>query len=316
MNSKILNKIAFKLSEKSPVILVTLGVAGLIGGTVLAVKSSRNNKDIYDEYTDDMESLELKTEEALEEYNNDKAEEEQIATLLPSTDERFKEDMFSLEDYKRIKKQIAMTATRKYLSNYWKVIVLDTASVVCIVAGFRIIAKRYAALAIAYTTLDTTFKEYRKRVAKEVGKEKEEELYYDYKVELKKIKDKDGKTKEVKTLKINSNNISQYARFFDKSSTEWSDQQNLNRVFLQQQQKTWQRILETRGHVFLNEVLDALGLTRVPEGQVVGWKYNSENGDNYISFGLFNDYNREAINANKNEFLLDFNVDGIILNEI
>lgn len=331
MNAKLLlNKALFKLSEKSPVILLTIGVVGVVAGTVMAVKATKNSKDIDDELKEDLETLELKKQEELEnlEANNIKLEKfeedgkeySRTTELVSIKDNLSKEDMelvtFTKEDYNKLRNKIVLNATKKYLLLYSKSIVVETASIICIIAGFRIIAKRYAALAIAYAGLDNSFREYRKRVQKEIGQDKENELYYGYKKELEKIKDENGKVKEVEKIKINDKAISQYAVFFDESSSEWSNEPGYNRTFLQTLQKSMQRRLESQGHVFLNEVKDKLGLPRTPEGQLVGWKLGMPNSDGYISFGLLNDYNKEAVNARNNVWLLDFNVDGNIYNEI
>lgn len=318
MNAKLLlNKALFKLSEKSPVILLTIGVVGVVAGTVMAVKATKNSKDIDDELKEDLETLELKKQEELEKLT-EANENEEVTELVSVKDDIYDMavDYFTKEDYNKLRNKIVLNATKKYLILYSKSIVVETASIICIIAGFRIIAKRYAALAIAYAGLDNSFREYRKRVQKELGSEKESELYYGYKKELEKIKDENGKVKEVEKIKIDNHKLSQYAVFFDESSSEWSNEPGYNRTFLQTLEKSMQRRLETQGHVFLNEVKDKLGIPRTPEGQIVGWKLGMPNSDGYISFGLLNDYNKEAINARNNVWLLDFNVDGNIYNEI
>lgn len=318
MNAKLLlNKALFKLSEKSPVILLTIGVVGVVAGTVMAVKATKNSKDIDDELKEDLETLELKKQDELEKLT-EANENEEVTELVSVKDDIYDHSVgyFTKEDYNKLRNKIVLNATKKYLLLYSKSIVVETASIICIIAGFRIIAKRYAALAIAYAGLDNSFREYRKRVQKEIGQDKENELYYGYKKELEKIKDENGKVKEVEKIKINDKAISQYAVFFDESSSEWSNEPGYNRTFLQTLQKSMQRRLESQGHVFLNEVKDKLGLPRTPEGQLVGWKLGMPNSDGYISFGLLNDYNKEAVNARNNVWLLDFNVDGNIYNEI
>ena len=55
-------------------------------------------------------------------------------------------------------------------------------------------------------------------------------------------------------------------------------------------------------------------------GQVVGWIYDPENpnhnGDNYVDFGILDVYNKQKrrfINGHERSVLVDFNVDGDIL---
>ena len=69
------------------------------------------------------------------------------------------------------------------------------------------------------------------------------------------------------------------------------------------------------GHVFLNEVYELLGIPHSQAGAVVGWVRDSEVGDGYISFGIY-DYTdanaRQFVNGYESAILLDFNVDGTI----
>ena len=68
----------------------------------------------------------------------------------------------------------------------------------------------------------------------------------------------------------------------------------------------------------MNEVYKSIGLPATKAGQVVGWVYDEKNpiGDNYVDFGLY-DMSREKvrdfINGYERAILLDFNVDGNIL---
>ena len=61
----LLNKATLKISEKAPVILLTVGEVGVVAGTVMAVKATKNSKDIDDELKEDLESLELTKEDEL-----------------------------------------------------------------------------------------------------------------------------------------------------------------------------------------------------------------------------------------------------------
>lgn len=78
--------------------------------------------------------------------------------------------------------------------------------------------------------------------------------------------------------------------------------------------------LKARGHVFLNEVYDALGFDRSEAGRLVGWVWNKDNtameaGDGYIDFSIFDgsDYAKRAfVNGDERFILLDFNIDGMI----
>ena len=113
-------------------------------------------------------------------------------------------------------------------------------------------------------------------------------------------------------------NVSQYARFFDDNSVYWRKDSEYNMNFLKIQQYYCDHLLRARGHLYLNEVYDVLGIPRTKEGAVVGWIYDEKNpiGDNVVDFGIMNECNSDFINGYKNTALLDFNVDGSILDYV
>jgi hypothetical protein len=76
-------------------------------------------------------------------------------------------------------------------------------------------------------------------------------------------------------------------------------------------------MLHARGHAFLNEVYDWLGIPRSKAGSVVGWVL-SKQSDNFIDFGIFddNDETRAFVNGREGSVLLDFNVDGVIFDKL
>ena len=113
--------------------------------------------------------------------------------------------------------------------------------------------------------------------------------------------------------------VSQYARIFDDSCVGWTRDPEYNMNFLKNQQKYCNDKLKAKGHLFLNDVYDLLGLPRTTAGTMVGWVYNEEKpiGDNFVDFGLFDsndERNSDFINGYRNTAILDFNVDGNILN--
>ena len=134
----------------------------------------------------------------------------------------------------------------------------------------------------------------------------------------------EGKDCEVKVLneqeteKESKRDVSQYARFFDEGCTGWDKNPEYNLYFLKQQQTYANDLLKNRGHLFLNDVYDMIGIPRTKEGQIVGWVYKEDNpiGDNYVDFGIFAEHNRKAVNGFEKSILLDFNVDGSIIEHI
>ena len=107
---------------------------------------------------------------------------------------------------------------------------------------------------------------------------------------------------------------SPYGFKFDENSIRWDRSREWNECFLELTQDYFNDLLKHRGHLFLNEVYDRLGIPRRAIGQCVGWIYNENNpnGDNFVDLDIFNERN----NNDKNVFILDPNVDGYILDKI
>ena len=124
---------------------------------------------------------------------------------------------------------------------------------------------------------------------------------------------------EKKMEKPDVYDISPYARWFDRDSNAYDPSgSEYNLYFLNCQQNYATEKLRHRGYLFLNEVYDMLGIPRTKAGQVVGWVYDERNpvGDNFVNFGIYEDYNAAFINGYADKVLLDFNVDGNILDAL
>jgi len=171
------------------------------------------------------------------------------------------------------------------------------------------------ALAAAYKALEHSFHEYRKMVVKEFGEEKDRDISRGFFPEEHKDK-KSGETKVI--THVNKNSHSPYAKFFDEGNANWQRDSEYNLYFLTAKQNYWNNMLHARGHVFLNEIYDDLGIPRTKAGNVVGWVI-SKNSDNEIDFGIYeigSEKARQFVNGWERSILLDFNVDGPIVPNI
>jgi len=98
-----------------------------------------------------------------------------------------------------------------------------------------------------------------------------------------------------------------FTAVFDQNSHYWHADPDYNRVFLQAQQNYMNHLLTARGHVFLNEIHDALGMNRTSKGQIVGWL--SKDSSSHIDFGVkYDDHD--------SSWELTFNVQGVIFEDI
>lgn len=283
---------ALVAQKHSPSILFGVGVVGMIGSTVLACRAT------------------LKVEEVLEKTKKDVEETKKKIEIVESMEHRD----YSEQDRKQ---DIAVVYTKGVVNLaklYGPSILLGAASIACLTKSHNILAQRNAALTAAYIAVDEAFKKYRSRVVEEYGEDKDRELMYSSEpVEI--VSEKGNITY---SRRVDENAPSMYARFFDQLSPEWSPEPEYNLVYLKHQQSYFNHMLKARGHVFLNEVYDQLGIERTKEGSVVGWILAEKGTDNYIDFGLYEDNPRarDFVNGREGAILLDFNVDGLIYDKI
>lgn len=111
-----------------------------------------------------------------------------------------------------------------------------------------------------------------------------------------------------------------YAKWFDDSSACYTKDPEFNLTFIKDKQKYANELLKSQRYIFLNDVYEMLGLPKTKAGCIVGWTYDEERpyGDNYVDFGLTddNDVTRDFVTGYRSTVLLDFNVDGNIINLI
>ena len=297
----MVNRVKFQTLKHSPEILVVAGVAGMVATTVIACKQTTKLNDILEK------------------------RKEQIKMVHDSLeDETISKEEYSEQDAKNDIRIITVQTAVQVAKLYAPAFILGAVSIGCIFSSHNILNKRNLALAAAYQAVDKGWAEYRKRIADKFGDEFEKEIRYG--VESKEIEeeytDKKG-NKKTKTLEENSIDISKnpYAKFFDSSCPDWEKNPEYNLMFLQAQQRYANDLLVSRGHLFLNEVYDMLGIERTKAGQVIGWKYDTKNPTlhNCVDFGIFKleeVANRRFVNGLENVILLDFNVDGNILGDM
>ena len=291
------NKVGFQLKKHSPEILVVAGVIGGVTAAVMACKATTKANDILEETKETLDVIHKGMEEG-----NIKGQE------------------YTQEDGKKDLTIVYTQTAVKFVKLYGPSVALGVASIAAILAGHNITKKRNAALTAAYATLDNSFKDYRNRLIERFGGELDRELMYNIKAQEveETVTNEDGtETTIKKTVNVlDPNNISNYARVWDDGNNGWSKDPEYNLAYLKSQQNYFNDLLKSRGHVFLNEVNDALGYPRTQAGQIVGWVYDEENpiGDNFIDFGIY-DYitdpaKKAFINGEERSILLDFNVDG------
>lgn len=285
--SQLIGRSSLVLKKYSPQILVTVGVAGVVTAGVLACRATLKVEDVVQKAEEG--------KKAAKDQRHEKTAEE-----YPSS--QYNKDMAGVYG----------TFAWDLAKLYGPSLTLAGVSIGCIVTAHGIQSKRIVALGAAYKASEQTVAELRKRIADEFGEETEKDIRTGVKTEV--YTDDAGNEETVAVL--TSEGVSQYARFFDETNKNWTKDPEYNLVFLRGQEAYANQRLRTRGHVFLNEIYDALGMERTKAGQVVGWSL-SDKGDNIIDFGMYDLQRQTArrfVNGQEDSILLDFNVDGDILN--
>jgi hypothetical protein len=269
------------LQKNAPSILTGAGVVGFAATTYLAIRATAKAVQVMPEIQKDIAKTKMQAEDD------------------------------GLNEKETMEKVVRVYAKSSLVLGeiYWPVLLVGSASIVAVLAGHGMMRNRQASLVAAYAGLDASYKAYRDRVRERFGEEEERDLYED--VKQMRIFDEEGDR-----LVIDQDDVlpSMYARFFDETNKNWSRTTEWNLLFLRAQQNMANDKLRAQGHLFLNEVYDALGLERSQAGQLVGWKWN-EGGDNYVDFGLYligDEGSRSFVNLIEPSVKLDFNVDGVI----
>lgn len=279
---------ALLAQKNSPGVLFGAGIVGVVGGTVLACRAT------------------LKMDRVVEEA---KSKMETARTL--------QHPEYSDLDRQRDLTIIRYQTAAKVVKLYAPAIVVTGVSIAALTRSHNILTKRNAALTAAYAALEKGFHEYRQRVISKYGEEEDRNLRYG----TREVSITDPETNEKKMVtRVAPGEPSIYARFFDRTCGSWSKEPEYNLIFLKAQQNWANDLLHARGHVFLNDVYDMLGMERSKAGAVVGWLL-TRNGstDNFISFGVFegkSDKARDFVNGFEGSILLDFNVDGVIYDKL
>lgn len=289
-------KVLPKVKKASPEILLGAGILSIGAGVVLACKATYEVKDVIEDNLDDVEMMSQPTED-------DDPEKTQVAIR---------------------KKHLscAVEVSRRYVLP----ILLVGTGVTCIIVSHNIQAKRLVAAMASLDALQASFDQYRRNVVDDQGADADIRYLTGDKVVKADFYEEgeDGKVKKVKKeVKVRNGCADPYVKLFDEcNSTEWRKSRGFNLDFIQNQEAYFNRKLRLQGHVFLNDVYEALGFGYEPIGQFTGWILGGD-GDDQIVFDVEETYDWEELESAKEEkrnpepsFWVTFNVDGEIWDKI
>lgn len=286
-----------RVSKHAPTILSVSAAVGVVATSAFAWHAGRTFEDV--------------------EYRN----YERVKDCRDRADEIPDEEVPAIERRNRI--AFALDAARHIAPT----VIVGGTTIALIYFSNSISRKRLAALSAACVALQNAFDNYKAKMVDTLGKETVDKII------TPKLPNT-GKTAEEILAEDDRNDAadvtdavlamvrecSPYARVISEtSSTSWDPNEDYTVMNLIELQAWANRRLQKKGHLFLNEVFDQLGLSRMKEGALVGWLKNGD-GDGYVSFGDFEssiyrvpDFERKSIHSN---VVVDFNVDGVIWDKI
>ena len=295
--------------KHAPELMIGAGIFGF-GATVYeTVKATNKTNDILDEKEATMATIEAMRDECDEEEYSDRV-------------------------YQRDLQEAKRRAKWGIVRAWAPVATLGGASVISVLGGYRILNGRYVATAAAYKVLENGFDRYRGNVVERFGKDTDYELLHSIKAEdLEKARKEQAENKEIdadnkrrkgfkKRKKTSYSEI--YNGIFDEYSDRWQRYWNAEQVlhYLKTKQNELNDRLRIQKHLFVNEVNDALGFERTPEGQVTGWIITKNNPNSKVSLGIDEmpeEELRQILNTRRNEDIrvkIRLNPDGLIYNMI
>ena len=311
--TRAFGKAGLQIKKHSPEILVVAGVVGTVVSAVLACKATTKAPLVIEEAKQNLDIIHAGSEKGEVIGHTETGE----VGMVPYSPEDAQKDL-----------TIVYTKTGLKLAKlYAPAVLIGAASIASILTGHNILRKRNLALAAAYTAVDTSFKQYRKRLVERLGDKMDREIFYNIKAQEveETVTDENGNETVVKkTVEVADPNVPGFGLYtfvFDETSTNWQPDAEANKYFLSRQQDWANERLKTRGYMTLNEVLEMLGMPVCRMGQIVGWVYDKEKdeGDNFIDFGVMNirsKDNRAFVNGLEPSIWLNFNVDGDILDKL
>jgi len=276
-----------KIGKYSPQILTAVGIGGGVTSTFLIAKASTKLEPVLDEHENRKAIVRIKLDE--DEYSSE-------------------------QEYKKALTGAHVKTAFELTKLYGPGVSIGVGSILCVVAAQGISHKRQVALVAAIKSAESAFQAYRARVTEAIGEDKEADIRYGVSTET--VEGEDGKKTKVKVY--NPSALSGYTRMFDESNRNWQrGNKELNFLFLKNMQNWANDRLDSRGYLYLNEVLSWLNFPEVPEGQIIGWLHKDVgNGDGYVDFGwdnpINNQVNRDFLAGVTDGILLDFNCDGEI----
>lgn len=274
----------------SPTALVIYGLAALGVGAYETIKASREIDNVLDECKKDIEEVDSMLQE------KPKSEEKTVAS----------------------KQDIYVYTGKKIIKLYAPAVMFDAIGVGLILKSHNMLRSENMDLKATVGAIAGGYSALRNRLNETLGDDTGNKVANGIQPKAVEIENEDGKKKKTVVNVMNQSDISPYAKFFDETSMFFKGVPEADLEFLIAVNNDANRKLEKKGYLFLNEVYAMLGFEETAIGNYVGW-INEKGSYKKVDFHIFdvtNEANRRFVNGLESVVLLDFNVDGAIIDYI
>lgn len=275
----------------SPTALVVYGLAALGVGAYETIKASREIDKVLDECKKDIEEVDSMV-------NGDLASED-------------KRSIASKQD-------IYIETGKKIVKLYAPAVIFDAAGVWFILKSHHMLRSENMDLKATVGAIAGGYSALRNRLNETLGDDTGNKVANGIQPKAVDVEKEDGKKEKTVVNVMDQNDISPYAKFFDETSMFFKGVPEADLEFLIAVNNDANRKLEKKGYLFLNEVYAMLGFEETAIGNYVGW-INEKGAYKKVDFNIFDvtkEANRRFVNGLESVVLLDFNVDGAIIDYI
>lgn len=317
---------AFVKNHKAQ-IMVGAGIVGNTAATIIACKQTLTAKDIIADHKKRREEIDNALEICRNEikiYDIANATTESSSKYYTeqepcSTSDYLKYTQYLDKDFKKELLKVYSKTALNFIRHYAVAGALFIASNISICAGTGVLTKQVAGLSTSLAAVTTAFGDYRKRVQNAIGEEAENRIYTNEQVKVNKYKDVDDEGNEIEKEEVvitTDGKHDPYALLLDRCSYQYANDIDMTLTNLKMVEKEANRMLRGRvsrsglGILLLNEVYELLGYNKTELGARYGWvcafdpNLQSEYGDGYVSFGIF-DHRDENGNISQDPLFLN-----------
>lgn len=269
-------KAGVKVAKKKPEIMLGVGIVCIAGGVYYTMSKCTKASEILAQKDKDLEAI----AKVREMSDRSEDENENMSIMYSKEDER--------KDLGKVYVKTGVELLKVYLPGLGAI----SAGIALIVGSHCVMKGRYDALLAAYNAVSASYKQLKEQMVMD-PKDIEEGSKCD-----------NPKPEEFA-----------YSRVFDSTNEHWKSDSDYNYIFIENQERYFNDILKSRGHVFLNEVYEALGFPHTKEGSIVGWVFDTSEGTNaknYIEFAIYDEQWFMEQDSVYSSIVIDFNPDGVI----